>query len=97
MVTSQIIVDVLANLDHIWVFDCLARRKPFLFFDGHGSQFELTLLRYVINKVYEWVIYIGVPYGTSLWQAGDSSEQNRVYNMAFSTGKNYWLKRNKRK
>ena len=74
LVILQILVDILATLDHIGVFDNLAGWKPFLLLDGHGCQFELLLLRYVINKVHEWVVYISVPRGTSLSQARHSRE-----------------------
>ena len=52
-VTLKSIVDILANLDHIRVFNCTDVKNPFLFLDGHGSWFELPFLKYVVNKVYE--------------------------------------------
>ena len=36
----------------------------------------------ICNPAHEWVICIGVPYGTAVWQVGDSAEQNGSYNMA---------------
>ena len=52
--------------------------------DGHGSRLELPFLKYTNKKEtgHEWVCYIGVPYGASLWQVGDSLEQNGCYKMA---------------
>ena len=50
--------------------------------DGHGSRFELPFLRYISNDSHEWTVVIGVPYGTALWQVGDSPEQNGSFNMA---------------
>ena len=59
-------MDILATLDHIEVFDHFSGQNPFLLLDGHGSQFELLFLRYVVNKVHEWILCIGVPYGIYL-------------------------------
>ena len=49
--------------------------KPLLLLDGHVSQWELSFLQYVNKKKTEWAVCIGVPYGTSLWQVGDSSQK----------------------
>lgn len=59
-------------------------RKPFLLRDGHGSRFGLNFLKYVIDPAHGWVVCIGVPYGTALWQVGDSSEQNGAYKIALA-------------
>ena len=67
-VISHILVDFLNNLDHIWVFNHTARQNPLFSFDGHISQFKQLFLRYIVNRVHAWVVYIGVPYGISLWQ-----------------------------
>ena len=55
---------------------------PFLICDAHGSRFELPFLEYINNPEHEWAVCISVPYGTALWQVGDSSEQNGVMNLA---------------
>ena len=34
---------------------------------------------------------IGVPYGTALWQIGDSKEQNGSFNMAITKAKDHLL------
>ena len=67
LVTSQILVNILATLDYIRVFDCLSGRNPFLLLDDHYSRFKLPFLRYIVNKVHMWVICASVPYRTSLW------------------------------
>ena len=33
------------------------------------------------NPAHNWTVSIGVPYGTSYWQVGDSSEQNSCFKM----------------
>ena len=83
-ITSAILVDILATLDLIGVFDRSDGKVPFLLLDGHGSRIELHFLAYINDPAHKWVVCIGVPYGTALWQVGDSSEQNGAYMMALS-------------
>ena len=61
---------------------------PFLLLDGHGSRLELPFLSYVNKPMHKWVVCIGVPNGTSLWQVGDSTEQNGCFKMYCSEYKN---------
>jgi hypothetical protein len=61
---------------------------PFLILDGHRSRFDLLFLEYINNPEHNWNVCIGVPYGTSYWQVGDSTEQNRCYHkMAITKAK----------
>ena len=83
-VTSAILVDILATLDHYEIFDRSNGAKQFLLLDGHGSRLETPFLSYINYIAHEWVVCIGVPYGTLLWQVGDSSQQNGAYNMALA-------------
>ena len=91
MIISNILVDIIATLDHRELFNQSTRRKHVLLIDGHGSCFKLPFVKYVTHKNHEWIVRIGVPYGTSLWQVGDSSEQNGSYNMALSKAKQYLI------
>ena len=92
-ITSAILIDILATLDYIKCVNRSNGRKPFLLVDGHGSRFQLDFLKYVIDPNHEWVVVIGVPYGTALWQVGDSSEQNGAYNISLAKGKEILLKK----
>ena len=92
-ITSVILIDILATLDHIKCVDRSNGKKPFLLVDDHGSQFQLDFLKYVIDPSHEWVVVIGVPYGTALWQVGDSSKQNGAYNISLAKGKEILLKK----
>ena len=83
-ITSDILVDALATLDYHGVFPRTSNLKPFLLLDGHGSRFELPFLRYVTCPDHPWMVCQGVPYGTSLWQVADSSEQNGQFKAASS-------------
>ena len=79
--TSEILRDAIADLD---LHDVIPQRpglSPFLLLDGHGSRFQLPFLQYINNPEHPWVVCIGVPYGTSFWQVGDSTEQNGCYKM----------------
>jgi len=55
-----------------------------LLLDGHGSRYDPNFLKYVNDAKTEWVVCIGVPYGTSLWQVGGSSQQNGAYKMTLT-------------
>ena len=86
-ITSDILVDMLKTLDFLDVIPRDGKRIPFLLIDGHGSRLELPFLNYINTPTDHWVVCIGVPYGTALWQVGDSKEQNGSFNMAMSKAK----------
>ena len=96
-ITSDILIDVLASLEFYGVIDRTDGRKPFLLIDGHNSRFQLNFLSYVIDPAHEWVVCIGVPYGTALWQVGDASEQNGSLNMSLSKAKEWLIKQKQKK
>ena len=54
---------------------------PCILLDGHSSRLELPFLSYVTNVKHRWYPLIGTPYGTSIWQVGDSVEQNGCFKM----------------
>ena len=85
--TSVILKDILRTLDELEVFPRVNGLKPFLLVDGHGSRLEIPFLEYINEPDHEWVVCIGVPYGTDLWQVGDSKEQNGSYNMSLTKNK----------
>ena len=80
-VTSIILTDILATLDHMDMFDRTGGVSPFLLIDGHHSRFKLPFLRYICNPLHLWAVFISVPYDTALWQVGDAPEQNGSLNM----------------
>ena len=59
-----------------------------LLLDGHTSCLQLPLLQYISDPAHLWVILIGVPYGTRIWQVRNSNEQNGPYKMALD-----WIKK----
>jgi hypothetical protein len=40
-------------------------QSQLLLLDGHGSHLEISFLQYINNPSHEWIVCIGVPYGTS--------------------------------
>jgi hypothetical protein len=75
------------HIDDCKVFDRSFGLNPFLLLDGYGSRFELEFLGYINTKETKWHCCIGLPYGTSYWQVGDSSEQNGCFKMALTKEK----------
>ena len=87
-ITSVLLASFLKHMDRLELFPRTDPNvKPFLLLDGHGSRLELPFLKYVNTEAHQWVVCIGVPYGTSYWQVGDSPEQNGCYKMALTSEK----------
>ena len=86
-ITTQILVEALTTLDSYQLFHRTNTVKPFLMLDGHKSRLELPFLQYINTPRDHWVVCIGVPYGTALWQVGDSKEQNGSFNIAMYRAK----------
>ena len=85
--TSDILVDVLKTLDCLGVVKRDSGSRPFLLIDGYGSRLEIPFLQYINTPADHWVVCLGVPYGTALWQVGDSKEQNGSFNIALTKAK----------
>jgi hypothetical protein len=75
-ITSQLLTNMLSKMDGYCLFDRSNGTNPFLLCDGHGSRFEEPFLEYNLESNMPWTCCIGVPYGTSVWQLGDSVEQS---------------------
>ena len=80
-ITPEILTDILKTIDSHGVFEKerQAGIKPFLLLDGHQSRFSVPFLEYITDPDHLWKVCIGVPYGTAIWQIGDSVEQNGRY------------------
>ena len=79
---------MLRFIDSREVFDRTTGLRPFLLLDGHGSRFDLEFLEYINAEETKWNVDIGLPYGTSYWQVGDSSAQNGSFKMKPTKVKN---------
>ena len=86
-ITSEILTEALMEIDRLGVMPRVDGVNPFLLVDRHGSRFGLDFLSYINNPDHEWVVCIGTPYGTALWQVGDSKECNGSLNIALSKAK----------
>jgi hypothetical protein len=75
-ISATILTDIFRTLDKSEIFSPKNELRPFVLLDGHSTRFDLEFLNYINNNAHKWSVCIGVPYGTSLWQVGDSSYQN---------------------
>jgi hypothetical protein len=91
-ITSEILVEALKHIDKKLTID-RSEATPFLLLDGHGSRFQLPFLNYINSPENKWTVCIGVPYGTHIWQVGDSSEQNGAFKQALTVRKQEVLER----
>ena len=46
-ITADLLVEMLASIDNLGVFDRSDGVAPFLLLDGHGSRFDLKFLQYI--------------------------------------------------
>ena len=87
--TSDIFKSIVHTLHVLEIFDSSSGISPNLLLGGHGSHLHLPFLKYVNYPSHLWADVVGVPYGTSLWQAGDSNDKNDVYKMVLARFKIY--------
>ncbi len=59
-------------------------------------RLERPFLKCVNDPGHPWVVCIGIPYGASYWQVGDSSGQNGPYKMVIARAKKEKLLHQKR-
>jgi hypothetical protein len=87
-ITGSLLTEMLRAIDRLNVFDrSETGLNLFLLLDGHGSRFDLSFLNYINAAETKWECCIGLPYGTSYWQVGDSSKQNGCFKMVLSRAK----------
>ena len=93
-ITTHILVEALQTLDSYNIFHWTDKVKPFLIFlDGLKSGLEFPFLQYIDTPKDHWVVCICVPYGTALWQVGDSKEQNGSFNLVMTRSKQELLEK----
>ena len=83
-ITDTILTDILRTIDELKLFQTYRENGaiPFLLVDGHQSRFSTQFLSYITDTNHQWKVTIGVPYGTSLWQVGDTYHQNGRFKIA---------------
>lgn len=71
--TSLILMRMLEQMDALGLFPRYqGGPRPCALTDGHITRLEPPYLNYVNHRLHVWFAGIGVPYGTSKWQLGDS-------------------------
>jgi hypothetical protein len=87
--TGMILAKIFQTLDSLEIYkeDREQGLRPFVLLDGHQTRFHLDFLSYINNPNHRWSVCIGVPYGTALWQVGDSPEQNGNFKISMSKKK----------
>ena len=91
-ITGPILVSVLAEFDARDIFPRVMGITPTLVVDGHQSRLDREFLNYINDNNHRWKVCLGVPYATSLWQVGDSSEQNGAAKQEWYREKDRFLK-----
>ena len=91
-ITSAILVAALDKLDELGIYPRVSGGPiPFILLDAHDSRLQVTFLEKINSRIIDddpaWVVQIGLPNGTSLWQVGDSSEQNGLYKISMTRAK----------
>ena len=88
-ISGDILKDILLTLDTLDAFKTYRENGavPFLLVDGHQSRFSLPFLEYISDPDHAWKVSIGVPYGTSMWQVGDSYQQNGRFKISLTKQK----------
>lgn len=70
-------MSILTTLDNMDVFPRSEDGPiPGLIVDGHATRMHPKFLNYINDVRHPWRVWLGIPYATSYWQVGDSSEQN---------------------
>jgi hypothetical protein len=91
--TGSILTRIFKTLDELEVFDRSDKKRPFILLDGHASRFDSEFLNYVNDDQHRLSVCIGVPYGTSLWQVGDSVYQNGQFKIRVTLYKEQLLQK----
>jgi hypothetical protein len=86
-INGMLLNSMLCYIDEKEVLDHSTGWCPFLLLEGHGSRFDIKLLEYINSEETKWNVNIGLPYGTSYWQVGDSTEQNGCFKMVLAKAK----------
>jgi hypothetical protein len=85
-ITSILLIDILAFLDSLGVYDC-SIANLFLLLGGHHSRMMLPLLKHVTDPSHRWHCCFGVPYATHIWQVGDASAINGSFKINLTKAK----------
>ena len=88
-INGTILTAIFKRLDDLVIYNA-DRRKwmiPFALVDSHQSRFDLDFLKYINDAATKWNVCICVPYGTALWQVGNSNQQNGCFKILLTQKK----------
>ena len=84
-IKSELLKEMLERMDSFDIFPCIpGGTLPFILLDGHGSRLQLPFLRYTNDPDHPWILSLGLPNGTALWQVGDAAKQNGCWKMSIT-------------
>jgi len=87
-ITSEMLADIFRSLDKLGVYPRgEGIPNPVLLVDGHGSRLDEPFMEHIMGKEHRWHAFIGVPFGTGLWQVGDAKECNGTFKVVFYKAK----------
>ena len=93
-ITGDILTNILVKMDDCGAIDRTDDSvKPFLLVDAHNSRLSVEFLKYINDDEHKWFVYIGVPYGTHLWQVADAEQLNGELTRLFTMAKEALLRR----
>jgi hypothetical protein len=93
-INPTILTNIFRTLDALKLFDEDRKKglRPYVILDGHQSRFDVEFLSYMNSPEHRWSVVIGVPYGTALWQVGDSRQQNGMFKVFLVKRKEYIMR-----
>jgi hypothetical protein len=76
-ITEEVLVEILTYFDTIYLVPRVPGGLiPLLIVDRHQCRLPPVFVEYINDENNTWKVCLGVPYATTLWQVGDTSEQN---------------------
>jgi hypothetical protein len=91
-ITSEMLAAMLETMEQQKIVNQNDGKLPALLLDGHQSRVRLPFLKNVSDDAHRWKVCLGVPYGTHLWQVGDSKKQNGAFKTAIYKAKRDYLR-----
>jgi hypothetical protein len=91
-ITSEMLAKMLELMDELKNFDRSNGVQPFLLLDWHHSRTRLPFLKYINDDNHPWMVCIGVPYGTHLWQVADAPQLNGSFKQNLTKAKREYIK-----
>jgi hypothetical protein len=98
-ITPEILTKIFRTIDALKLFENDRKNgfRPYVILDGHQSRFDIEFLNYMNHDDHRWSVVIGVPYGTALWQVGDSRQQNGMFKIWLTKRKEYLMRQRERR